>query len=46
LNALHINGVDIKKLIDIGAEGDTQDDKEKLGIKKIQLFVDSLTASK
>jgi hypothetical protein len=43
LTALHANGVDIKELIDIGDDGVTQDDKEKLVTAKIKLFVDSLT---
>jgi hypothetical protein len=46
LSALHAKGVDIKKLIDIGDDGDTPDDKEKLVNAKIQSFIDSLTAFK
>lgn len=42
LSALHANGVDIKKLIDIGDDGDTPDDKEKLITAKIQVFINSL----
>jgi hypothetical protein len=42
LSILHAKGVNIKELIDIGGNGDTPEEKEKLVTSKIQVFMDNL----